>query len=172
MNKRDVLEVGIKLIGLYLVVSFLGSLSVVAAVFSVADSKLIENKPLYEVITCFASLFYLFFAVAFLWRGRRIAEMLTRDATVGPDTAGTALLPCARLAFWVRILGLYFFIAVSSRLVSALAQAGSTIRGAFWWSRIVGEVFEICLALVFIFKNEHVSQIVEEHGESDRAQGV
>jgi len=165
MNKRDILEVAIKIMGLYLVLSLLGSIAIVGGAISTADNQLIKNKTVYVGFTCLAALSYFIFAVAFLCRGRRIAEMLTRDSEIGPDSERPLLPPYARLSFWVRILGLYFFVSVSSRLVSAIAQAGYTIRSGFWWSRIIGEAFELALAIIFVLKSERVSQFVERHAE-------
>jgi hypothetical protein len=165
MNKRDILEVAIKIIGLYLVLLFVGSMSTVGGAISTADNQFIENKTVLVGLTCLAALLYFIFAVAFLCRGRRIAEMLTQDSEIGPASERPLLPPYARLSFWVRLLGLYFFVSVSSRLVSAIAQAGYTIRSGFWWSRIIGEAFELILAIIFVLKSERVSQFVERHAE-------
>ena len=165
MSKRDVLEVAIKLVGLYALFSFLGSVALVGGVISSADKQFVGSKTMYVSFTCLAAILYLIFAVAFLWRGRRIAELLTRDSEIGPAGERAALPPYAHLSFWVRILGLYFFVAVSSELVSAIAQAGITVRSGFWWSRLVGESLQLALSVVFIFRSGRVSQFVERHAE-------
>ena len=165
MNKRDVLEVAVKMMGLYSLFSFLGSIAAVGGVIATADNKFIESKTVYVSFACIGAFLYLVFAVAFLWRGRRIAEMLTQDSEIVRTGERAALPPYARLCFWVRILGLYFFVAVISRLVSAIAQAGYTVRSPFWWSRLVGEALELGLAVLFIFRSERVSQFVERHAE-------
>ncbi len=49
-------------------------------------------------------------------------------------------------------------IALSSpdpKYVENKAQAGITIRNTFWWSRLVGDAFQVCLALVFILRNDY-----------------
>ena len=106
MTKRDILEVAIKIMGLYLVLSFLGSIAIVGGAIATADNTFIGSKTVYVLFTCLASFLYLVFAVAFLCRGRRIAEMLTRDSAIAPTGGRSALPPYAHLSFWVRILGL------------------------------------------------------------------
>jgi hypothetical protein len=56
-------------------------------------------------------------------------------------------------------------IALSSpdpKHVENKAQAGITIRNTFWWSRLVGDAFQVCLALVFILRNDYVASLVEK----------
>jgi hypothetical protein len=56
-------------------------------------------------------------------------------------------------------------IALSSpdpKYVENKAQAGITIRNTFWWSRLVGDAFQVCLALVFILRNDYVASLVEK----------
>jgi hypothetical protein len=165
MNKRDVLEVAVKIMGLYALCSFFGSIVFVGGALSSAGSKFIENRTVYVLFSCLATVLYLVFAVAFLSRGRRIAEILTRDSDAAHPGERAVLPPHAHLYFWIRILGLYFFVAVSSELVSAIAQAGVTIRSAFWWTRLVGETLQLGLSLAFIFRSGRVARFVEEHAE-------
>jgi hypothetical protein len=165
MSKRDVLEVAIKIMGLVSLFLFLGSIAVVAGAIAAADNKFFESKTVYVTLLCIGSFLYLFFAGAFLWQGKRIAEMLTRDSEIADTGERATLPPYARLSFWVRILGLYFFVAVISRLISTLAQAGVTVRSPFWWGMLVGEATEFAIAVVFIFRSEQVSRFVGSHGE-------
>ena len=161
MNKRDTLEVAVKVLGLYCLLSFLGSIMFVGMALSSADSKYIENKALYLTFSCLATLLYLAFAVAFLPGGRRIAEMLMRDSGADRDGARAAQPPYAQLHFWVRLLGLYFFVSVIGRVVSDIAQAAITVRSIFWWSKLGGEILQLGLSLAFIFRSDRVAKLVE-----------
>jgi hypothetical protein len=165
MNKRDVLEVAVKIMGLYCLLSFLGSVMMVGLALASADSKFIENKVIYISFSCLASILYVLFTVLFLRGGKRIAEMLTRDSDAGHAGERAALPPHAQLHFWIKILGLYFFVSVIGHLVSDVANAGTTIRNSFWWSRLAGEILQIGLSLVFIFKSTCVARLVERHAE-------
>src|SRR5882724_4513283 len=165
MNKRDVLEVAVKIVGLYCLFSFLGSIMMVGIAFASADSKYIENKVIYISFSCLASFLYVLFAVLFLRGGKRIAEMLTRDSDVGHAGERAALPPHAHLQFWIKILGLYFFVSVVGHLVSDVANAGVTIRNSFWWSKLAGEIVQTGLSLAFIFKSTFVARLVERHVE-------
>src|ERR1017187_4486273 len=97
MNKRDVLEVAVKILGLYCLLSFLGSVMMVGLALASADSKFIENKVIYISFSCLASLLYVLFTVLFLRGGKRIAEMLTRDSDAGHAGERAVLPPHAQL---------------------------------------------------------------------------
>lgn len=165
MSKRDVLEVAVKLVGLYALFAFLQSITMLAGVIASADKQFVGSKTVFVSFICLASILYLVFAVAFLWRGRRIAELLTRDSEMSATGQRAVLPPYAPLGFWVRILGLYFFVGGVSELVSAIAEAGITERSPFWWSRLAGHVVQLAVSLAFIFRSERVSQFVERHAE-------
>ena len=161
MNKRDVLEVAVKIMGLYCLMMFLSSIMFVGMALSSASSKYIENKVVYISFSCLASILYVFFAVLFLRGGKRVAEMLTRDSDAGHAGERAVLPPHAHLHFWIRILGLYLFVSVVGHLVSDIAQAGVTIRSPFWWSKLVGEILQLGLSLAFIFKSQCIARFVE-----------
>jgi len=165
MSKRDVLEVAIKIMGLYSLLAFFGSIPAMGGAIATADNSLIQNKSVYVWFTCIGASLYFVFAVAFLWRARRIAEMLTRDSEIGRAGERTELPSYSRLDFWVKILGLYFLVGVSSRLFSDVAHAGYTVLSGFWWSKVLGEAFEVCLAVILVFKSKQVSHFIERHAE-------
>ena len=163
MNKRDVLEVAVKMLGLYCLLSFISSIGVVGVAVSSPNPKIVENKPVYVGFTCLVTFLYLVFTILLLGRGRWIAERLIQDSITDRPEERSALPPHARLDFWVRILGLYFFLFFVGRLVTIIAEAGFTaVRGIFWWSRIVGNGVELCLALVFVLRNDYVASLVEK----------
>jgi O-antigen/teichoic acid export membrane protein len=161
MNKRDLLEVSVKVMGLYCLFSLLGSIIALGVGLSSADSKFVQNKTLYASSLCLATLLYLVFAIAFVRGGKCIAEMMTRDSDGDHAEERGALPPHAHLYFWVRILGLYFFVSIVGHLVSDLAQAGMSMRSIFWWSRLLGEILQIGFSLAFIFKSQAIAKFVE-----------
>jgi len=162
VNKRDVLEVAVKMMGLYCLISFLGSIVPVGIAVSSPDPKIVENKAVYVWFTCLGALLYLVFAILLLGRGRWIAERLIKDSIPDRLEVRSVPPPHACLDFWVRILGLYFFLSVVGRLVTHIAETGFTVRGIFRWSRLVGDGVELCLALVFILRNDYVASLVEK----------
>jgi hypothetical protein len=168
MSKRDVLEVAVKLVGLYAVFAFLQSIAWLAGIIASEDKQFVGSKTMYVSLACLAAVLYLVFAVAFLWRGRRIAEFLTQDSESSGIGERPAMPACARLGFWVRVLGLYFFVGGISEVVSAIAQAGITVRSPFGWSQVAGHVVQLAVSVVFIFRSERVSQFVERYAESGK----
>jgi hypothetical protein len=121
-----------------------------------------SNKTVAVLFSCLATLLYLVFALLFLCAGRRIAEMLMNESGRDSIQNRETLAPHAHLHFWVRILGLYFFVSVAGDLVSDISQAAVTIHNSFWWTRLIGHVFQLALALVFIFRDRFVAQLVEK----------
>lgn len=161
MSKRDLLEVSIKVMGLYCLLSFLGSTITLGAGLSSTDSKFIENKTIFVSFLCLSTLLYLVFAIVFVRWGKSIAEMLTQDSNVDHPMERGTLPPHAHFYFWVRILGLYFFVFVVGHLVSDIAQAGIAMRSIFWRGRFLGEILQIGLSLAFIFQSQRVARFVE-----------
>ena len=103
MNKRDVLEVALKIIGIYYLFAVIGeSLSIFFFIVSASHN---QNKFVYPLVS--SVFFSLVLTVVFLWKGKRIAELLTQDSSHAE--VQSALTPHAHLYFWVKILGLYFF---------------------------------------------------------------
>jgi hypothetical protein len=162
ISKRDLLEVAVKVMGLYCLFSFLGSIIALGKSLSSAlDSKFIENKTIFVSFLCLATLLYLGLAIVFVRWGKPIAEMLTQDSDADHTAKQMALPPHAHLYFWVRILGLYLFVFVIGHLVSDIAQAGIAMRGAFWWSRFSGEILQIGLSLAFVFQSQRIANFIE-----------
>ena len=162
MNKRDALEVGIKILGLYSLLSVFGSIHVIISAYT-AESKLIENRPVYVLFSLLVLFLYLAFAIILLWRGKLIAEKLTGPSTSSVAGEQPALPTHAKLEFWVRVLGVYFFLSSIGQLVATMAEAGITIRNAFWWSRLVGEAFKLGVSLAFVFKGDYVANLIGRH---------
>jgi hypothetical protein len=165
MSKRDLLEVAIKVMGLYCLFSFLGSIVALGAGLSSVDSKFIENKTVFVSFLSLACSLYLAFAIVFVCWGKSIAEILTQDSTVNRPAEQGPLPPHAHFYFWIRILGLYFFVSVVGQLVSDVTHAALTVRSMFWWSRLLGETIQIGLSLAFIFQSQRVAKFVEGDGK-------
>jgi flagellar biosynthesis protein FlhB len=162
MTKRDVMEIAIKVMGLAFLFFFFQSIPVVGAAFLSKEAKYIANKTVYILFSCLATLLYLGFALLFLRAGRRIAEMLMSESGKDSSPNREPLAPHAHLHFWVRILGLFFFVSGVGSLVSDFLQAALTVQNTFWWTRIMGHVIQLALALVFIFRTKVVTQWVEK----------
>lgn len=165
MTKRDVMEIAIKVLGLAFLFFFLQSVPLVGAAFSSVDSKFITNKTVFVLFYCLVPLLYLVFALLFLCAGRRIAELLMSEPGKESTQNRETLPPHAHLHFWVRILGLYFFVSGAGALVSEVSRAALSIHYALWWTRLVGHVFQLAVALVFIFRDKYVAQLIEKGSE-------
>ncbi|MGD1018570.1 MAG: hypothetical protein ABSA12_04550 [Verrucomicrobiia bacterium] len=162
MAKRDVMEIAIKVMGLALLFFFLQTISLAGAAISSGGAKYIANRTAYILFSCLTTLLYLGFALLFLCKGRRIAEMLMSESGNDPIQNRESLAPHAQLLFWVRILGLYFFVSGIVSLVSDFLSAAFTVYNTFWWTRIIGHVIQLALALGFIFRTKRVAQLVEK----------
>jgi hypothetical protein len=161
MTKRDVMEIAIKVMGLAFLFLFSQSILVAGAAFLSRDARSIGNKTVLILFSCLATLLYLSFALLFLRAGRRIAEVLMSESGKDPIQNREPLAPHAHLPFWVRILGLYFFVSGAVSLVSDFLQAALTVQNTFLWTRLIGHVIQLALALVFILRTKVVTQLVE-----------
>jgi hypothetical protein len=161
MIKRNVTEIAIKVMGLVFLFFFFETIPLVGAAIS-SDAKYMANKTVYVLFCCLTTLLYLLFALLFLCAGRRIAEMLMNESDKDSIQNRETLAPQAHLHFWVRILGLYFFVSAAGSLASDISLAAVTIHTTFWWTRLIGHVFQLALALVFIFRDRFVAQLIEK----------
>jgi hypothetical protein len=165
MNKRDVLEIAIKLMGLYLLLTFLGSIFTIGITLSSAQVGQIHNKPMYITFACLEILLRLAFALILLYKGNRIAETLADGSAVPNPQQRTAPSSHVHLALWVRILGLYFALSVIPHLVWDLAEAVGVVTVPYWSTRILSETSQLVLSLICVLRNESVATFIEKYSK-------
>ncbi|MGD0059127.1 MAG: hypothetical protein ABSD58_06890 [Verrucomicrobiia bacterium] len=162
MNKRDVLEIAIKLMGLYLLFTFLGGIFTLGIALSSAQVGQIHNKPMYISFACLEILLRLTFALVLLYKGDLIAQTFGGSAVPSPQQR-TVPSPHVHLSLWVRILGLYFVLSIIPHLVWDVAEVVGVVTAPNWSTRILSEAVQLALSLICILRNESVATFIEKH---------
>jgi len=163
MNKRDVLEIAIKLMGLYLLLTFLGSIFTLGIALSSAQSSQIHNKPMFISFACLEIVLRLSFALILLYAGNRIADTLAGESAVPGPQQRTPPSSHAHLSLWVRILGLYFVLSIIPHLVWDVAEVVGIVTAPNWSTRILSETLQLALSLICVLRNESVATFIEKH---------
>ena len=161
MNKRDILEIGVKLFGIYCIISFAGSIPAIGMAINTAfSSKFILSPPIYILMPCLLSAFYLILAVIFLSQGRVIACSLARDEQSDLKREVSELPPHARLSFWIILMGIYYFISSASSLLSHLMAFSMTDRGVYFRVEIASNVLVLVLSIALILGSRKIEWLI------------
>jgi hypothetical protein len=165
MHKRDVLEIAVKLMGLYSLLTFLGSIFSVVAVLLSTQLNSMRNKSLYVALLCGEAVLRLVFAAMLIRYGDRIAEMLAGSPTAARAPESTPLSAHARMSLWIRVLGLYFFLSVAPHVVWDIAEVVGAVQSPNWSTRTLAETLQLALSLLCIVRNESVAAFIEKHSK-------
>lgn len=163
MNKRDVLEIAIKLMGLYLLFTFLSSIFAIGIALSSAQGNHTQSKSMFIAVGCLEIVLRLAFALALLFKGNRIAETLTGESELPSPQQRTPLSSHVHLALWVRILGLYFALLVIPHIVWDIAEVVGVVTAPNWSTRILAEASQLALSLICVLRNESVATFIEKY---------
>jgi len=163
MNKRDVLEIAVKLMGLYLLYTLLGGIFALGVAVSSAAPGQIHNKSMYIAVACWELALRLTFALVLLFKGNHIAETLAGGSAGPSPQQRTPLSSHVHLSLWVRILGLYFALLLIPRLVWDVAEVLGVVAAPNWSTRILSETLQLALSLICVLRNESVATFIEKH---------
>ena len=165
MNKRDVLEIAIKLMGLYLLFTFLSSVFAIGIALSSAQLSHIQNKSMYIAAACLEMLVRLSFALVLLYAGNRIAETLAGGSAVPSPQQRTPPSPHVHLSLWIRILGLYFVLLTIPHIVYDIAEVVGVVTAPNWSTRILSDTLQLVLSLICVLRNESVATSIEKYAK-------
>jgi len=164
VTKRDVMEVAVKVFGIFMLILFVRALPMTVVQFFIDTSEFISNRMAYLVFNIVHSFTPLVFACLFLFRGKAIASFLVADASPETDTGGTQ--PAyAQIWFWVVIIGLYYFVSSASALIAQLlahtiefTEFPMTLTGQRFWSSIIA----LLLSIFFIFWSKPIDRFIQK----------
>ncbi|MDA3800386.1 MAG: hypothetical protein PF692_15080 [Kiritimatiellae bacterium] len=168
MTKRDLLEVVIKILGVYcfiLFVRFLPNLPMFFVTTGMDDY--ITNNTLYVLLTCLYPLINLALSYVFVIKTEMVLNVL-RISGEQNETVDRHETPAyGRLSFWIRIIGLYYFVSSATKvasLIPALAldftRTSTSVYHSLSGIKMWPQLIILALSLFFIFKNNKVEYII------------
>lgn len=169
MSKRGVLEIGLKLCGVYSFVMFVRFLPSPLSVFFVQGEGLIENLRLYILAMTLYPLLNLALAYLFVMKTEAILDLLRLS---GKDSESESKLPAfGTLSLGIRLIGLYYFVSSSAALVALVPVFARDFNSGYAPGYLTWRVPDIwlqlatlLLSLVLIFKNGKVEEIITSRG--------
>ncbi len=163
MKKRDLLEIGIKLLAIYNLIRFLASIPVLGALLT-QNSEHIINRPLHIIISCGLCLMYLIITLVLLSKATPIAKSLSGDA-VSEECSPKNLSMDRHLSLGITLIGIYYFVSSASTLVSQIMLKNMDFSGSHWWIRTTSQLLILILSLIFIFKSGCVEKLINKYSD-------
>lgn len=168
MTKRDMMDVVLKLFGVYFFVTFVKTIPMTLIQFTVElPSDVFPNPSAYLILNFLHSLFPLVFAYFFLFRSQAIAAVLVKEDAPRQDAAGRQ--PAyAQLRVWIIMIGLYYFVSSAGDLLNHVVKL-------FRWGRhyapghviqfasrdLIPSIVIFLLSLIFIFSSKWIEDFIK-----------
>ena len=179
MKKHDLLEVVIKLLGLYCFILFareIMNFPMIYIFFMVNSDSSISNI-ITTVLAGINSLAPLLLSYVFVRKTDMILKLLGLSAQEEEEDAkNIGVSTWGQLSFWIIIMGLYFFISsapyvASYLIVSVLSldlSSDQQVRVVYNSGQyILSQVFMLGLSLFFIFKNQYIENLLSSMNPKD-----
>lgn len=168
MSKRDLFEVAVGILGLYLLLMFLMVIPGVLMALTQNDSLYFSSISSYAVL-CSSPILYLVFGVACLLKGPLLGERLFADTNAEPEAERESLPTHCQLSFWMILVGVYLMISSSPTLLEHLLRLsiqlseGSEMR--YWWLEITGEGLTVIFSLILIFRSNRIETFIQDRSQ-------
>ncbi len=164
MNKRQVLDIVLIIFGIYFLMYFIQSM--VQTIFIMFFQEELIKKGIYFFMLYLYLLIPLAIAAFFLFKREKLLNMLIgKSEQQGAQQSET--MPCyGRLAFWLQILGLYYFISSVARAIPQLTRVISMSSHYsakhFWWQEMGSSIVTIILAFLLLWKSELIADFINK----------
>jgi hypothetical protein len=160
MTKRDVLEVGTKLLGIYCLISAIFALPV-AALYITAIKNSDALRPLHIVLSSLQPIFFLFLGIILLSRGNSFVDRIINTST--PSSQSSQMM--IDVTVWIRLIGLYL-VAVEiggllNKIAFSLISRGQSLYDLL---AISSHAVTICIGLYFIIRGDKVARLIQPKG--------
>jgi len=170
VSRGQVLDVVIIIFGLYLLMSFVTSLTSLSF-YIFAEENQFASRGSWILMTSVYSVILLGLCCLFLFKRNILIKLLSSD-TQSEESVLVESLPCyARLSFWIQILGLYFLISSGSKAVGQLAIVVSTrsqyVSDHMWWHQTGHYLVSAIVAGLFIWKSKTIADFITKVCNTD-----
>ncbi len=168
MTKRSLVEIGIKLLGVYCFILFLRSLPSVLMVFvTTGMDEFISSMTLYVLLLCLYPLVNLALAYVFVMKTEIILNVLSLSGQQDERADRHEAPAYGKLSFWIRIIGLYYFVSSAATVASLIprlaldfSRTSTAVHGSLSGSGFWQQLIILALSIFFIFKNQCADNII------------
>ena len=169
MTKRTIMEVVAIAFGFYCLISLIKSTPSVGMALVMKEPEFITNRLLYALLMSLFPLLNLILAYILLWKTRLIVNFFTSDDTSDdldfsskPAELSETQSNFADLSFWIKIIGLYYFVSSVSTVISRLGTLAIKLREGWFWAYdpLLPQAFIFTISLIFIFRSQRVAKFI------------
>lgn len=165
MKKRDVYEIALRILGMYIllqsVYSGVSALVIIGSDWGRLGGPTAQSTPIFVAQTSSAGV-YFWLGLALVVGAPRIASLLAKGE---PETEQEEVRERGpqRLAFWITLLGLYFAIRSAANVLSQviLLFVRTDLPVQFYGPGFVSDALLLALSVLFIFRSEKVEDFID-----------
>jgi len=175
MNKKNILQIVFIAFGIYFLMNFLFSLSALGLTMSMKETEYI-SKGSQIFWTAINNILLFLLAYIFLVRNRFLVELFASKMAAEDNSAKEPELAVCRMSFWIKIIGLYYFVSSSSKI---LAQLPAILSGTyeytadlFWWNQTGSHLIALVISILLIFKSEKIETLINQAPKKDTQQSA
>jgi len=174
MTKEQILDIALKVFGIYCVVETLKFVFFVGPLFIRQSDKFWEHytsKLWYLASQIPYFLLHLILAYIFLFRTKWLISLLGGKDYGTSEVIAFQPSGLSTYSFWIKILGLYYFVSSAAAIVAHALELVVKDSGSFhvYWSggSFLTNVITLLLALLLIFKTERVEDFITRRKNKD-----
>ncbi len=177
MTKEHILDIALKVFGIYCIVETLKFVFFVGPLFIRQSDKFWEHytsKLWYLISQIPYFLLHLILAYIFLFRTKWLITLLGGKDYGTSEVIASQPSGWSTYSFWIKILGLYYFVSSAAAIAASALELVVRNSGIFHirWSggSFLTDVFILLLSLFFIFKTEKVEDLITKRKIKDTQQ--
>ena len=158
MSKRDVLEVGIKLLGIYCIILAISTLPVTALYYTNAIKGSETLRTIHIILSSLQPIFFLCSGILLIWRGDSFIDRIVKsNASVSQSSQMTF-----DVAVWIRLMGLYLVAVDIGGLLHKIAfSLISRGQSLYDFLEISSYAVTIFIGLYFILNGDKVATLIQ-----------
>ncbi len=158
MSKRDVLEIGTKLLGIYCLILAITTLPVAALYITNAIKGSETLRTIHIILSSLQPIFFLCLGLILISRGDSIIDRILNSSASSSPTSERIM----DVDVWIRLIGLYLVAASIGGLLDNIALTIIS-RGQSLYDllRISSHAVTIFIGLYFIFKSDKVATLIQ-----------
>jgi len=165
MNKRDILHIVFIAFGIYFLMSFLFALSSIGFAISMKETEYI-SKGSQIFWTSLNSIFLFILTYIFLVRNRFLVGLLISKDNTDDSCVNETESTIGRLSFWIKIMGLYYFVSSSSKVLaqfpSILSSTSEFMSDSFWWNQTGSHLIALLISILLVLKSDMIEKLINQ----------
>lgn len=165
MSRHEILRTICIATGIYYLIAFIMGLSTFGIVYSMEENEQI-NKSLQIYAVLFNQSISLILGLFFLLKNKLIVELITEKFFIeNGDNQNKGTI--SKLSFWIKIIGIYYFVSsissVLSKLPSILSFDYEYLSNSFWWNQTGSKIILLILSIFLIFKSTYFERLIRKY---------